>query len=133
MASMAQHARAKRFIEAELARGASLVVTPSILHELVHIITDARRFDPPVSMSEATSIARGYLNRTNIECLSIDEGAVALALDLLERHGLGRKRVADTLLAATLLTHSVHEIITNNARHFDIFEGLRGIDPLEED
>jgi len=132
IASMAEHAHAKRFVEAELARGVSLVVTPSILHELVHVITDARRFEPPVSMSEATSIARGYLNRTNVECLSTDERALALALDLLERHALGRKRIFDTLLAATLITHGIHEIITGNGRHFDVFEGLRAVDPLEE-
>ena len=82
----------------------SLALSALVLHEFVHIVTDARRFDPPVAMSEALAIARGYLNRTNIECLPVDEASVHLALDLLDTHGLGRRRrVADTLLASTLI------------------------------
>jgi predicted nucleic acid-binding protein len=39
------------------------------------------------------------------------------ASDLLDRHGLGRKRIADTLLAATLLHHGISELITWDPRH----------------
>ena len=44
-------------------------LTALVLHKFVHVVTDARRFDPPVAMAEALVIARNYLNRTNIECL----------------------------------------------------------------
>jgi predicted nucleic acid-binding protein len=49
-----------------------------------------------------------------------------------ERHRLGRKRIADTLFAATLLTHGVTELITCNPSDFRIFEGLTLIDPRSE-
>ena len=51
-------------------------VTALVLHEFVHIVTDARRFDPPVAMAEAVTIAGGYLDRTNVECLPVDERSV---------------------------------------------------------
>ncbi len=106
-----------------------LAVTPLVLHEFVHVVTDARRFDPPVSMSDALATARLYLRRSNVECLNADEDVLVSAFSLLERHRLGRKRIADTLLAATLLRHDVHELITCNPSDFEVFEELHVIDP----
>jgi len=90
------------------------VVTPNILHEFIHVVTDARRFDPPVTMSEALATARLYLGRKNVACVDADETAVLMAFELLDRYGLGRKRLADTLFAATLLQHGIREVITCN-------------------
>ena len=59
----------------------------------------------------------------------MDESAVRLAFDLLTRHGLGRRRVADTLLAASLLSHDVHHIATFNTADFAPFEGLEAYEP----
>ena len=127
------------FAESERVRGylrqrladerCSLALTALVLHEFVHIVTDARRFDPPVAMPEALAIARGYVHRTNIECIPVDEASVQRALDLLDVHGLGRRRVADTLLAATLLTHGVTDIVTCNPPDFACFDELVVIDP----
>lgn len=80
-------------------------------------------------MSEAVAVSRRYLGRENIECLSIGEEATSRALELLERHALGRNRIVDTLLAATLLVSGVTELVTCNPRGFNIFEGLRTVDP----
>ncbi|MCK7505631.1 MAG: PIN domain-containing protein [Desulfobacterales bacterium] len=88
-----------------------------------------RRFDPPVPMEEALEVARRYLGRSNVECLAVDEAAMAGALELLERHQLGRRRVADCLLAATLLRHGVTELATYNADDFRGFEGLTVVVP----
>ena len=104
-------------------------LTAIVLHEFVHVVTDARRFDPPVVMAEALEIARSYLNRTNVECLPVDERSVRSALDLLDAHRLGRRRIADTLLASTLLTHGVTTIVTCNPADFARFDGLAVVDP----
>lgn len=107
----------------------SLVVTPLVLHELVHIITDHRRFDPPVTMGEALAIARGYVARSNVDCLPVDEDSLLRALDMLGRNRLGRNRVADALLAGTLLTHGVHRLATFNAADFALFAPLQAFEP----
>lgn len=104
-------------------------LTPTVLHEFVHVVTDSRRFDPPVAMAEALAIARGYLGRTNVECLPVDERSMRLATDLLDAHRLGRKRIADALLAATLLRHGVTAIVTCNPADFALFDELAVIDP----
>ena len=124
------HAMVRSFLLDQLSRDdVTLVITPTILHELVHIVTDSRRFDPPLSMSDALALARAYLGHVNVECLRLDASAVATAFELMERHQLGRKRMADTLLAASLLGHGVHELITCNLGDFRIFDGLTLLDP----
>lgn len=107
------------------------VLTPGVLHEFVHVITDSRRFDPPVAMVGALALARGYLDRTNVGCLSIDARVLHLAFELLDTHTLCRKRIADILLAATLLRHGVNSIMTCNPGDFAMFDELAAIDPRE--
>lgn len=130
MPELPDHARVRSFLLGQLAdEGVTLVITPAILHEFVHIVTDGRRFEPPVSMADALGVARVYLDHTNVECLSIDRLTVAGAFALIERHQLGRKRIADTLFAACLLGHEVRELITCNPDDFRVFDSLTLIDP----
>jgi predicted nucleic acid-binding protein len=125
-----EHPRVRVFLTDFLAEtDAVLAFTPAILHEFVHIVTDARRFSPPVEMSEALAVARHYLDRENTECLSVSETDMTHAFDLLERHGLGRKRIADTLFASTLLSNGFSELITCNPDDFKVFDELNVIDP----
>lgn len=107
-----------------------IAVTAVVLHEFVHVITDQRRFSPPVPMASALALARGCLARPNVDCLSLDGRSMQLlALHLLELHRLGRKRIADTLLAATPLRHGVTSIMTCNPSDFAVFNDLEVIDP----
>lgn len=125
-----EHPAVRRYLLDLLAEPTeTLVVTPLVLHELVHLLTDGRRFDPPLTMAEALAVARLYLGRSNVECLAPDEPSVALAFELLERHRLDRKRISDTLFAATLLRHRVDHLVTCNPADFTVFEELRLIDP----
>jgi uncharacterized protein len=128
--SLTFHAQVRAFLLDHLRRAdLRLVLTPLTLHEFVHVVTDPKRFAPPVTMSEAIAIARGYLGRSNVECVGVDEKAMLRALDLLEQHQLGGSRIADALLAATLLEHDVTELVTCNGADFAVFEGLIVIDP----
>ncbi len=130
MPALENHEKVRGFLLDQLHRpDTTLAITPSIMHEFVHIVTDGRRFDPPVEMSEALAIAKLYLERTNVECLSISEDVLNRAFDLLERHRLGRKRIADTLLAATLQHHNITELATCNPADFQVFDDLSVIDP----
>ncbi len=131
LASFPEHARAKQYLQTLLSDPESvLVVTPIILHELVHVVTDGRRFDEPVKIEEAIALARLYLNRTNVECLDVGASSLERALALMERYALGRKRIADTLLVATLLDHGVNELVTCNESDFAVFEELAVVNPM---
>lgn len=128
-----EHERARSWIYRQLEQpDVTLVTTPLILSEMVHVITDPRRFEPPVQVGEAVGIARNWIGRSNVECLAIDEDATALAFDLIDRHGLGRNRLADTLLVGTMLVHKVTLLATRNTRDFSIFRQLELIDPVTQ-
>ena len=133
MPSMRQHAVVRAFLH-DLLRDpeTTLVITPAVLHEFIHVVTDPRRFDPPVSMPEAVATARLYVGRSNIEILGTDEASLACALGLLEQHRLGRLRVADTIFAAMLISNDVSEIVTCNPDDFRVFERLKIVNPLSE-
>jgi predicted nucleic acid-binding protein len=132
MAALPEHGVVREFLAGQLARrDVTLFVTPSVLHEFVHVVTDARRFEPPVGMGEALALARLYLGRANVECVATDAEALAEAFNLVDRHRLGRKRLADTLLAATLLRHGVRQVVTCNRSDFEVFPGLQVIDPRD--
>jgi predicted nucleic acid-binding protein len=130
MPSLAEHEAVKGYLN-DLTRrpDTMLVVTPNVLHELVHVVTDGRRFEPPVSMAEAMALARRYVDRSNVVCVAITAEAITLALDLIDQHGLGRKRIAETLLAATYRLHGVENLVTCDPGGFGIVEGLQIIDP----
>lgn len=131
IAACPQHARARRRLLAELGDPeVTVVLSPLVLHEFMHVITDGRRFEPPVSMPEAVALARGYVGRANVEVAPVGEAALRTALDQLERHQLGRKRIADTLLAASLIAAGATEILTCNPGDFAHLPGLRPVDPL---
>ena len=128
-----EHEDVRRYLLSQLRQPeVRLAVTPNILHEFVHVTTDGRRFDPSLKMSEALEVARRFLNGRNIECLSITAAHLQRAIEMLEKYSLGRKRIADTLMAATLLDNDVPEIITCNSKDFSVFDGLTVIDPLQE-
>ena len=129
MPAFPEHGTVRRFLVNQLQEpGLRLVVTPNVLHEFVHVITDPKRFKPLVPMAEALAVAGLYLGRTNVQCAGIDEAVLLKTFQLLERHNLGRKRIADTLFAATLLHHGITEIITCDPDDFRPFKDLAVVD-----
>lgn len=129
-AHFAEHGAVRRFLLEELRTAdRELVLSPLVLAEFVHVVTDARRFSPPLTMGEACATSRVWLGHSNVTIVDADETVWLDVLERLERHGLGRKRVADTLFAATLFRHGVRQVITCNPRDFMVFPELQVIDP----
>ena len=48
----------------------------------------------------------------------------------MKKHKLGRKRVLDTALAATLVAAGVEHLITGNAADYSVFRDLQLIEML---
>lgn len=128
-----QHAAVRAYL-GRMFRDRSMVavVTPAVLSELVHVLTDARRFAVPATMPQALALARRYLDSANVECLPDTPEAMTLAFELMAHHRLGRRRIADTVLTATLNVHGVSSLVTTNARDFALFrDRVTIIDPLD--
>jgi len=133
VAASPMHERVHAYLRSLLVQeGIEIVLSPLVLHEFLHVVTDARRFDPPIGMPTALRIAQGYLGRSNVVCAAIGESTMARAFELMRQHRLGRRRIADTLWAAALLEEGVHRLVTCNPRDYAVFDDLDTIDPCAD-
>lgn len=72
-------------------------------------------------MAQALGKAGFWWNATEVERVVPDDQAVSQFLAWMQQHGLGRKRLLDTLLAATYYRSGVTRIATSNARDYRVF------------
>jgi predicted nucleic acid-binding protein len=119
------HRPADALLQKLLTDGHDLAVAPQILAEFIHIVTDPKRMPQPLSMTEAVGRAEHWWQAAEVVRVFPDGPAVTDFLGWLSRHQLGRKRLLDTLLAATLCRAGVRRLLTNNERDF---QGLGGLE-----
>jgi predicted nucleic acid-binding protein len=116
------HVRAHEWLRREvLDRKVSLAVTPQVLAEFIHVVTDPRRFQKPLTVEEAVNRAHFWWNAAEVKHLLPSFESTQLFLDWMLRYRLGRKRILDTQFAANLWTAGVRRIITENGDDFRIF------------
>ena len=116
------HGAALEVLRREVAgRPREAALAPQVLSEFVHVVTDPRRFERPLSMAQALAKANFWWGAAEVERVFPDEQAVGRFLAWMQEHGLGRRRLLDTLLAATYHRAGVTRIVTSNARDFRVF------------
>ncbi len=96
-------------------------LTPGILAEFIHVVTDARRFAKPLDMEAAGAIARFWANATEVRHLPQKQDVTRQWLEWLAEHRLGRRRLLDTLIAATWHIAGIRKIYTLNPADFAVF------------
>jgi predicted nucleic acid-binding protein len=98
-----------------------LALAPQVLAEFIHVVTDPRRFQNPLTADEAVFKSRFWWHAAEVRQVFPNHNATVLFLDWMKRHQLGRKRILDTQLAAILWTAGVRQILTANPADFQIF------------
>ena len=99
-----------------------LVLVPQVLAEFIHVVSDPRRFARPLMMDQALARARFWWNAREVRHAYPTAESTGLTFEWLARHGMGRKRILDTQLAATLLSAGVRRLLTSNAQDFAVFD-----------
>lgn len=126
------HERAHRFLrQVVLAEGHLLGVAPQVLEEFIHVSTDPRRFERPLSVVEALDKADVWWRAAEVRQILPSSDAFALFIEWMRGLRLGRTRLHDTLLAATCVTAGIGEILTSDRAGFELFGGLKVTDPLD--
>ena len=120
-----QHEASQRWLDEQIAENQSFAITSGILAEFIHIVTDGRRFETPLAMSEALERAAFWSEAREVTLLAADDAVNALWLQWLADFQLGRKRLLDTLIAVTWHAAGISEICTLNPRDFKIFDVFR--------
>jgi len=101
-----------------LGRPGSLALTPQVLAEFAHVVTDPRRFERPLDMATALEMCEQWWNAVECRPVVADAEVGIQFLAWMREHRLGRKRLLDTLLAACYHRAGVARIATSDWRDF---------------
>jgi predicted nucleic acid-binding protein len=115
------HQQCRRLSEQATADQRTFCLTPGILAEFLHVVTDPRRFARPLDMESASAIACFWTNAREVLLLPQGPDVTRQWLDWLAEHRLGRKRLLDTLIAATWHVAGIRDIYTLNPGDFAVF------------
>lgn len=123
------HQKSKATLARLLNNGDRFSLASQVLAELIHIVTDPKRFSQPLSVDDARDLAEQWWNANEVDHVFPDSDATMRFIDWHRQHQLGRKRLLDTLLATTYFSAGVHSILTTNPKDFVLFAGLNCITP----
>jgi predicted nucleic acid-binding protein len=115
------HVTARTMLDRLLAAGDTFALAPQVLAEFIHVVTDPRRFERPLALSQAHDRADTWWHAKEVISAFPGEHTVPKFIGWLREHRLGRQRLLDTLLAATYFTCDVRSIVSTNARDFKVF------------
>ena len=115
------HNEVWKWLREALDAGETFGITCGILAEFIHVVTDPRRFEKNLSVEEALEWAHYWGDVNEMVLLHPDDSVSNQWLAWLAEHRLGRKRLLDTLIAATWRESGITEICTLNPADFTIF------------
>jgi len=117
----ARHQQARVWLGREIAGGRQLALAPQVLVEFVHVVTDPARFSSPLEMETALDRAQSWWTAREVLQVHTNPGSVRLFRDWMLEFRLGRKRILDTLLAATYFSHGIREVAASDPKDFAIY------------
>jgi predicted nucleic acid-binding protein len=119
--SHAEHPACNRKIQRLLDAGDSFALAPQILAEFIHAVTDPKRFAEPLNQEQAVRRAEFWWQAGEIVHVFPTTESTFLFLEWMEEFKLGRKRVLDTMFAATLQAAKVTSVLTLDRNDFGVF------------
>ncbi len=120
----ALHRRVRSCCDKLLMRGDRLALAPQVLAEFIHVVTDERRFAVPLSVEAAVERASTWWHAEEVLPIYPGPETTRAFLTWMIQFRLGRKRLLDTLLAATWREAGVTRILTLNWPHFQVYGGF---------
>jgi predicted nucleic acid-binding protein len=118
------HQEANRLLDALLNESHTFALAPQTLAEFIHVVTDAKRLPIPLTITEALERAERWWEAIEVMRVFPDGTAVTDFFSMIRQHRLGRKRLLDTMLAATLHQLGIRKIITNNEADYRVLATL---------
>jgi predicted nucleic acid-binding protein len=129
MTGAPRHAKARKLVRAEIRAGRSVAIALQVLWEFLHVVTDPRRFTTPMPMSSALATTGALWDAPDTQRVVAGPRTAHRTIELLRTLELGRKRILDTALAATLEEAGIDRLATFNGKDFEAFEFLEIVGP----
>lgn len=113
------HRACRELFDGEIVgKPASIAITAQVLTEFCHVITDERRFERPLEMPAALDLCEQWWHAEESRVVVADAEVGAVWLAWMHELRLGRKRLLDTMLAATYYRAGVGRLASTNWRDF---------------
>lgn len=119
-----KHAQAKQFL---LDHQDSLTVTHQNILESMRVLTHPR-FSRPMTFSKAEKAVMAIAGAVTI--VSPTDETFPIAVALMHKYTRAANRIFDAYLVATMLTHGMKEIATDNERDFTLYSEIKVINPF---
>ncbi len=129
LASHPKHQASRALLARISGPGDNVALAPQVLAEFAHVITDFRRCVDPLDMPSALERAERIWNAIQVIQVFPDATAVSQFFDWMGQHRLGRKRILDTLLAATYWSAGIRSIVTLDRADFVVFGRFAIVEP----
>lgn len=123
------HLAARVEMDKHLTAGGTFFLAPQVIAEFIHVITDSRRFQHPLLIPEALEKAKIWWHAREIRHAMPTSASIEQFNGWMHEFNLGRKRILDTMLAATYFTHQISTVLSSNARDFAVFGCFTVITP----
>jgi len=104
-------------------------VNRQVLREFMCIMTRPQTFMPVPAI--ATVIQQVHFLEHHFQVAEDNKQITSTLLVLLEKHGIGGKRVHDANIAATMIVHRIPRILSHNVRDFEAFSDVISVLPLD--
>lgn len=124
-----EYAASRELLADLVAADDRFVLNPDVLSEFVHTVTDPKRFPTPLSMSDALNRAEYWRTAAESTLVFPTTASTKLFIEWMNQFRLGRKRLRDTMLAASYFSAGVTRIVTLNAKDFTVFDCFEIIVP----
>ncbi len=123
------HLAARQRLRQFRAAGDRFALAPQVLAEFIHVVTDPKRFSQPLTMDQALDRAEVWWNSPEVDQIGPDGPSITVFVGWMRQHFLGRKRILDTMLAATFRAEQITSVLTTNARDFAVLGGFVCVTP----
>ncbi|MBC8113725.1 MAG: type II toxin-antitoxin system VapC family toxin [Candidatus Saccharimonas sp.] len=115
-----EHANTSAALQRFVAAGDHFALTPQVLDEFIHVVTDGKRLAQPFEMVTARQTAERWWLASDVNRVFPNEAAVDQFFSWVAQFKLGRKRLLDTMLAATYFHNGVTSILSINPSDFTV-------------
>ncbi|MCH8473692.1 MAG: hypothetical protein LAT55_00510 [Opitutales bacterium] len=123
-----EHRLAVNCCENLLHHNHTFALCSTVIDEFLHVVTDPKRFEIPLTMSRAIQLARIWTNSQETVLYAATEASLRQHFDWMIEHRLGRKRINDTRIASIYITHGITRLLTSNSRDYSIFGVFETLD-----
>jgi predicted nucleic acid-binding protein len=124
-----RHAKSKELRDQAVTGEFEACIAAQVLTEFYAVVTDPRRFQPPLTPSQAQRELRAYLS-SSLKLIVPKETTVTRMLNLLGSRSVRSGKIFDVFLVATMLENGVRRIYTENIDDFKAIDGIEAVNPF---